>query len=131
MKLKALKPKLGHWLTIKELRTFFHDMHRDAYRGIPINRKLLEMASEFVEDRRGWWEHPDWESFLDRLDKEGFSLTEETKAPVGNILEIFKSYYHSGNFQTIKEKRQEAHNLEQSEIRKPGSIKGHGTEKHA
>ena len=131
MKLKALQPKLGHWLSIEDLRSFLREMPRDVYRGVPVNRKLLEIASEFVEERRGWWEHPDWESFLDRLDKEGFSLTEEMKAPVGNILEIFKSYYHSGNFQTITEKRQEACKPRQSDIREPGTTKRYGPEKQA
>jgi hypothetical protein len=105
MELKSLKPRLGNWLTIEELRSFFAEVPAEIGEKIPINRKLLETAAAFVEERKGWWEHHDWESFLGRLHEQGFNLSEEVKAPIGNILEIFKSYYHSNRFNTIAEKR--------------------------
>jgi hypothetical protein len=104
MELKTLKPRLGSWLTIEELKEFFTNVPDDIGEKIPINRRLLEVASEFVEERRGWWEHPDWEGFLGRLHNEGFNLSEELKGPIGNILEIFKTYYHSNNFKAVLEK---------------------------
>ncbi len=105
MELKSLKTRLGNWLTIEELKHFLSNLPDEIANKIPINRELLEHASEFVEERKGWWEHHDWESFLARLEERGFSLSEEVKAPIGNILEIFKGYYHSDNFHKILEKR--------------------------
>ena len=108
MELKTLKPKLGRWLSIEELSNFLVDMPEDVCSSIPINRKLLEISSEFVEERRGGWEHPDWEDYLDRLLQEGYHLSDDTRAPIGSILEIFKEYYHNNSFQAIVEKRRKA-----------------------
>jgi hypothetical protein len=105
MEIKSLKPRIGDWLTIEELKDFLELIPDDVGERIPINRKLLEVASEFVEEKRGWWEHPDWEGFLNRLHSEGFNLSEEVKAPIGNILEIFKGYYHSNKFHAVAQKR--------------------------
>jgi hypothetical protein len=105
MELKNLKPKFGRWLTIDELRAFLTETPDDLFAQVPINRKLLEIASEFVEHQQGWWEHPDWEGFLDRLARDGFHLSSEVEPPIGNILEIFKQYYHRDGFQEIADKR--------------------------
>ena len=96
MELKNLKPKFGRWLTIEELRDFLAETPDEVFQQVPINRRLLEIASEFVEKQKGWWEHPDWEGFLVRLSKDGFHLSQEVEPPIGNILEIFKDYYQSG-----------------------------------
>ena len=105
MELKNLKPKLGQWLTIEELRGVLAETPDDVFRQVPINRKLLEIASVFVEEQNGWWEHPDWEGFLERLNRDGFQLSKEVEPPIGSILEIFKDYYHRDSFQAIAEKR--------------------------
>jgi hypothetical protein len=112
MELKNLKPKFGRWLTIEELRGFLAETPDEVFQQVPINRRLLEIASEFVEKQKGWWEHPDWEGFLARLSKDGFHLSKDVEPPIGNILEIFKDYYQSDRFQAIAEKR-----------RKPGTRK--------
>lgn len=108
MDTRTLKPKLGRWLSIEELKGLLDETPRSVCETIPVNRKLLEIASQFVEEREGWWEHPDWESFLDRLNSQGFQLPEEGKAPIGGILEIFKGYYHRDDFRAITEKRRNA-----------------------
>ena len=105
MELKNLKPKLGRWLTIDELRGFLAEMPDEVFQQVPINRKLLEIASVFVEEQNGWWEHPDWEGFLEGLNRNGFHLSKEVEPPIGSILEIFKDYYHQDRFQAIAEKR--------------------------
>lgn len=105
MELKNLKPILGRWLTIDELRGFLTETPEEVIEQLPINRKLLETASEFVEERQGRWEHPDWEGFLARLSSDGFRLSKELEPPIGNILEIFKAYYRRDGFETIAEKR--------------------------
>jgi hypothetical protein len=105
MELKNLKPKFGRWLTIEELRNFLAETPDEVFQQVPINRRLLEIASEFVEKQKGWWEHPDWEGFLAKLRKDGFHLSEEVQPPIGNILEIFKEYYQSDRFQAIAEIR--------------------------
>ncbi|MEW6444154.1 MAG: hypothetical protein AB1640_24690 [bacterium] len=105
MDLKHLKPKLGKWLAIDELRDQLATMPETVCNSIPVNRKLLETAAEFVEVRRGWWEHADWEAFLQELHAKGFNLSEEHKAPIGNILEIFKKYYRSDTYKEVAEKR--------------------------
>jgi len=108
MNVQALKPKLGRWLTIDELRGFLAELPDQTGKRIPVNRKLLETASEFVEKKRGWWEHEDWNDFLAGLGQEGFELSEDSRAPIGNILEIFKAYYHNDDFRTIAEKRRKS-----------------------
>jgi len=105
MELKNLKPILGQWLTIDELRGFLTETPEEVVQQVPINRKLLETASEFVEERQGRWEHPEWEGFLARLSNDGFHLSKEVEPPIGNILEIFKAYYQRNGFQAIAEKR--------------------------
>lgn len=105
MEIKNLKPRFGRWLTIDELRGFLSETPDEVLQQVPLNRRLLEIASEFVEEQRGWWEHPAWEGFLERLDRDGFNLTKEVEPPIGNILEIFKEYYHSNRFEAIVEKR--------------------------
>jgi hypothetical protein len=105
MELKNLKPKLGRWLTIDELRGFLAEMPDQVFQQVPINRKLLEVASVFVEEQNGSWEHPDWEGFLEKLSRNGFHLSKEVEPPIGSILEIFKDYYHRDRFQAIAEKR--------------------------
>ena len=119
MEVQAIKPKLGRWLNIEELKGFLTETSPDIVQGIPINRKLLEIASEFVEKQNGWWEHPDWESFLNILTTEGYNLSEEVKAPIGNILEIFKQYYHSNGFETIIEKRRKPASPKNSNPKSP------------
>ena len=105
MELKNLKPKFGRWLTIDELRGVLAETPDEVFQQVPINRKLLEIASVFVEEQNGWWEHPDWECFLERLGRDGFQLSKEVEPPIGHILEIFKDYYHRESFQAIAEKR--------------------------
>ena len=105
MELKNLKTKFGQWLTIDELRGFLAETPDEVFQQVPINRKLLEVASEFVEEQQGQWEHPDWEGFLERLSRDGFRLSKEVEPPIGNILEIFKQYYHRDSFEAIAEKR--------------------------
>ena len=112
MELKSLKPKLGRWLTIEELKGLLAAMPDELCHGIPINRKLLEIASQFVEERGGWWEHPDWESYLNRLSQEGFELSQDANEAIGNILEIFKDYYREDNYQVITDKRRKPANRE-------------------
>ena len=105
MELKNLKTKFGRWLTIDELRGLLAETPDEVFQQVPINRKLLEVASEFVEEQQGRWEHPDWEGFLERLSRDGFRLSKEVEPPIGNILEIFKDYYHRDSYEAIAEKR--------------------------
>lgn len=112
MELKNLKPRFGRWLTIDELRGFLSETPDEVFQQVPINRELLEIASVFVEEQNGRWEHPDWEGFLERLNREGFQLSKEVEPPIGSILEIFKDYYHRDSFQAVAEKR-----------RKPATLK--------
>jgi hypothetical protein len=49
MELKALEPKLGRWLSIEELKGFFAELPYEICQRIPMNQKLLNMASDFVE----------------------------------------------------------------------------------
>lgn len=105
MEMKDLKSRFGRWLTIDELRGFLTETPEEVFDRLPINRKLLETASEFVEKQQGWWEHPDWEGFLQTLSGDGFQVSKEVEPPIGNILEIFKQYYHQDRFQAIIEKR--------------------------
>jgi hypothetical protein len=87
------------------LKGFLSEIPDRVFEQVPINRRLLEIASEFVEEQKGWWEHPAWEGFLERLGRDGFNLTKEVEPPIGSILEIFKAYYHADRFEAIADKR--------------------------
>jgi hypothetical protein len=131
MELKQLKTKFGQWLTIDELRALLAETPAEVFQQVPINRKLLEIASEFVEAQKGWWEHPEWEAFLDRLSRDGFHLSKELEPPIGNILEIFKAYYHTDSFQKIAEKRRKPANKKPARTQKTRSSGKTRTAKHA
>jgi len=118
MEIETLKPKLGRWLSIEELKGFFAQTPEEICKGIPINRKFLESASRFVEEKHGWWEHPDWEAYLNSLRDEGFKLTDEARDQIGYILEIFKAYYHGDNFKAITDKRRKPAGRRASTTRK-------------
>jgi hypothetical protein len=105
MEQKNLKSKYGQWLTIDELRSLLSETPEEICEQVPINRRLLEIASEFVEKQGGWWEHPQWEGFLAKLIRDGFHLSKEVEPPIGSILEIFKAYYQTNRFEAIVAKR--------------------------
>jgi len=104
---KTLKTRFGRWLSIDELRDLFTHLPGDTVHTVPVNRKLLETASEFVEKKNGWWEHHDWNGFLETLDEQGFRTSQEFQPAIGSILEIFKTCYHRGEFSTVVEKRRQ------------------------
>lgn len=62
--------------------------------------KLLEEVGIFVTKQKGAWDHSEWESFLVKVEKIGFNLTDETKRFVGNLLEDSKHL-----FQVLPEKQ--------------------------
>jgi len=105
MDVNTLKTKLGRWLTIDEIRDLLTNLPDNTVNGIPVNRKLLEAASEFVEQKSGWWEHDDWNGWLAALGEQGFNTPEEFHPIIGSVLEIFKSCYHRGEFDAVVEKR--------------------------
>ena len=105
---KTLKTRFGRWLSIDELRDLFTHLPEDTVHTVPVNRKLLETASEFVEKKSGWWEHRDWSGFLESLDEQGFRTSQEFQPAIGSILEIFKTRYQRGEFGTVVEKRRKA-----------------------
>ncbi len=120
---KDLKPKMGRWLQIAELQDFLIDMSPEIFEKTPVNRKLLEIASKFVEDQNGGWEHPDWDAFLNLLENEGYNLSDNGKASVGNILETFKHYYHNNDFQAIIDKRRKPSPPRKARANKTGATK--------
>ncbi len=122
---KALKAKLGRWLQISELYDALTEMPPEIFEKTPFNRNMLETASKFVENQCGRWEHPDWEAFLNLLENEGHDLSDQGKASVGNILEIFKQYYHKDEFQTVIDKRRKP-----STPRKPHTNKAKANKKN-
>lgn len=55
--------------------------------------KLLALAGEFVMKQQGVWAHEDWEHFVAAAEKTGFTLDDEGKRNLGNILEALKFFY--------------------------------------
>ncbi len=61
-----------------------------------IEKTLNSVASrsvEFVTEHQGVWGHADWEAFSRDLQQNTLSLTEETVAYLGGILESIKAFY--------------------------------------
>jgi hypothetical protein len=56
-------------------------------------RKLFDLAGEFVTSQQGNWNHNDWESLLEKVGKAGFSVDDDTKRNLGNLLEAGKFFY--------------------------------------
>jgi len=105
MDVNALKPKLGRWLAIGEVQDLLSQQPDDLVNGVPVNRKLMEAALLFVEQRSGWWDHEEWNGFLAGLWEQGFQVSEQNHALIGSLLEVFKAYYHRGEFQVVAEKK--------------------------
>lgn len=105
MDVHSLKPRLGRWLAVEEIRDLLSEQPDHLVQQLPVNRKLLETASVFVEQRAGSWEHEDWNGFLAGLWEQGFQVAEENHALIGSLLEIFKAYHRRGDFHAIAENR--------------------------
>jgi len=105
MNVQSLKPKLGRWLFLEDLKNTLSEIPEDTGNEIPVNRKLLETASDFVEEKNAGWDHADWAGFLARLEGQGFKLSDSSRDHVGRVLEVFKSYYQQGDFEAVREKK--------------------------
>ncbi len=58
-------------------------------------QNLLDTVGEFVNKQKGKWEHKDWESLVDQVQKGGVVLTDEYKKSLGHMLEATKQFYGS------------------------------------
>ena len=53
-------------------------------------QKVLDLAGQFVTERKGVWSHDDWEGFLAKAAALGVAMDDESKRCLGNILESCK-----------------------------------------
>jgi hypothetical protein len=63
---------------------------------MPANNQLktvVTLASKFIEQKKGFWEHADWEDLLGQVAKAGITATDEVKINLGNMLESGKFFY--------------------------------------
>ncbi|MCG6550798.1 MAG: hypothetical protein L7F77_00615 [Candidatus Magnetominusculus sp. LBB02] len=56
---------------------------------------LIELASKFVEQQDGKWDHLAWLDFLSNIQKKGFYLSNDMQSFLGSMLESMKSLYSS------------------------------------
>jgi len=53
-------------------------------------QEVLDLAGQFVTERKGVWSHDDWEGFLAKAAALGVTMDDESKRCLGNILESCK-----------------------------------------
>jgi len=56
---------------------------------------LFDLAAKFVTSQQGNWSHNDWEDLLEKVDKTGFCINDDTKRNLGNLLEAGKFFYNA------------------------------------
>lgn len=54
---------------------------------------MLDKAKAFVEEKKGEWDHIQWDQLLNDLQSQGVKLTDEAKSRFGEILEGLKGVY--------------------------------------
>lgn len=57
--------------------------------------QVLDLVGKFVTKQKGTWNHEDWENLLASVEKLGYSMDDETKRNLGNVLESSKYFYLS------------------------------------
>jgi superoxide dismutase len=63
-------------------------------------KTILDVASRFVKDQGGKWNHEEWEQALKQVEEVGVAAEEEVKRHFGNLLEATKYFYE---LETAKE----------------------------
>ncbi|WP_420266884.1 hypothetical protein [Candidatus Magnetominusculus dajiuhuensis] len=56
---------------------------------------LIELASKFVEQQGGKWDHTAWLEFLSNIQRKGFYLSNDMQSYLGSMLESMKKLYSS------------------------------------
>ncbi|MEO5359561.1 MAG: hypothetical protein H7843_03825 [Nitrospirota bacterium] len=54
---------------------------------------LIELASKFVDQQGGKWDHTAWLEFLSNIQKKGFYLSNDMQSYLGSMLESMKKLY--------------------------------------
>jgi predicted flap endonuclease-1-like 5' DNA nuclease len=54
---------------------------------------ILKDSEEFIWQQRGIWGHAEWEAFAQQVQKNTLTLTQETTAYLGGILEATRAFY--------------------------------------
>lgn len=57
-------------------------------------QSLLDSGKAFVEEKKGEWDHIQWDQLLSDIQKNGEQLTDEAKHRFGEILEGLKGIYN-------------------------------------
>ncbi len=83
----------GHVGQVLEATKSFYQATAST-RGIEKSLKsVAERSAEFVKAHQGVWSHGDWEAFTTDVQRNTLSLSEETTAYLGGILESVKAFY--------------------------------------
>lgn len=56
---------------------------------------LIKLASQFVEQQKGAWDHTAWMDFISDLQKKGLETNEEFKSQLGTVVESMKNVYNA------------------------------------
>lgn len=58
---------------------------------------LIELATKFVEQQGGKWDHTAWLEFLSEIQKSGYNLSHDMQSYLGSMLESLKKVHGSIN----------------------------------
>lgn len=58
--------------------------------------KVLGLVAAFVMERKGLWNHTEWEGFLNNVAALGIEPNDENKRSLGNLLEASKTFFREG-----------------------------------
>lgn len=65
-------------------------------------KSILDLATRFVKDQGGNWNHTEWESALKKVEEAGVAAEEEVKRHFGNLLEATKYFYQLETAQEVE-----------------------------
>jgi hypothetical protein len=54
---------------------------------------FMDMASKFVEQNKGTWDHKAWMDFMNNMQRKGLEMNPDMMACTGTVLECMKKYY--------------------------------------
>ena len=77
-------------VVLESMKKFYSDATET---GRKMHAEIAEQAADLVEKTKGKWEHLDWESFVEDIQKKGVELTEDAKRDLGEMLESAKKFY--------------------------------------
>jgi len=90
--------------TVESIKNLYRqfEIEQKLQIGSQVFDEIIANAKNFVIKQKGNWDHIKWENFINDMKQKGVTLTEDSIALLGTILESLKKLYFSS--QTVSKK---------------------------